>query len=94
MKLTGFIKEHYDYVKDGRRIEGDTYSLYFSYRIPQMLGAGVASVAYPVTRSLNNAIASGQQILLLGGDYDLIFDENKINYLVPVENNENKKKGE
>lgn len=84
MKLTGFKKENYDYTKDGNRYQGTNVLLYFSYKIPQALGAGVASVGYATTSKLSRAICNGEKPLILGGDYDIIPGEyGKIEDIVP-----------
>lgn len=85
MKLTGYKKEAYDYTKEGNRYQGTNVLLYFSYKIPQTLGAGVASVAYSTSGKLSRAICQGQKPLVLGGDYDIIPGEyGRIDDIVPI----------
>lgn len=72
MKLCGFKKDSYDYVKDGNRIQGTNVTLYFSYKIPVNEGQGVAAVGYDASAKLSRAILGGNKPLTLGGDYDII----------------------
>lgn len=89
MKLTGFTKETYNYTKDGRQIVGDSYTLYFSYKIPPMMGQGVAVVSYKANSQFSRMISQGASITL-GADYDIILIEGKVVSLLPVDRGKEK----
>ena len=89
MKLTGFTKESYNYTKDGRQIAGESFTLYFSYKIPPMMGQGVAVVSYKANSQLARMITQGAG-LTLGADYDIILIEGKVASLVPVDRGKEK----
>ena len=72
MKLVGFKKDHYDYTKEGNRIQGTNVTLYFSYKIPSADGAGVAAVGYTASARLSRQICQGVKSLSLGSEYDII----------------------
>ena len=89
MKLTGFTKDSYNYEKDGRQIVGENYTLYFSYKIPSTQGAGVACVPYKTSANFSRLISRGFT-LTLGGDYDIILTEGKVQNLVPIDRGKEK----
>lgn len=94
MKLVGFRKDSYDYVKEGNRIQGTNVVLYFSYKIPAGDGAGVAALSYDAGARLSRKIMQGVKPLVLGADYDIIPGEyGKIEDILPVDTGgkENKK---
>lgn len=72
MKLYGYRKEHYDYMKDGQRKVGDNVTLYFGYKIPAIEGQGVCALSYNCDSRLSRAILEGRKPIVIGADYDLI----------------------
>lgn len=89
MKLTGYTKETYNYSKEGRQIVGDSYTLYFSYKIPPMMGQGVAVVPYKANSQFSRMISQGAS-LTLGADYDIILTEGKVASLIPIDRGKEK----
>ncbi|MBR2020099.1 MAG: hypothetical protein IKA05_06850 [Clostridia bacterium] len=72
MKLYGYKKEHYDYVKDGQHKVGDSVTLYFGYRIPTNEGQGICALSYGADFRLSQSILAGKKPIVIGADYDLI----------------------
>ena len=72
MKLYGYKKEHYDYVKDGQHKVGDIVVLYFGYKIPANDGQGVCALQYGTDSRLSRAILEGRKPLVIGAEYDLV----------------------